>query len=129
MAAAPTFDQILQSLRPGAAYSNLDGTLGHVTWAPGVSAPTQQEFDAAQAALDNPVPHEVMAGQLIRSLDQLGLLATIDAAVAQADALTQRLWGRAATFPRNDPLLVSFAQGIGKTPAELDNIFRLAATL
>jgi hypothetical protein len=124
-----TLTDALVYLRPGVAFANVDGTLGAVRWeTPGVTPPTADEVAAAVAHLDNPVPPEVKAGQLIRALDELGLLATVDAAVAQADPLTQRLWARASTFPRNDPLLLSFAQSIGKTSADLDNIFRLAAT-
>jgi hypothetical protein len=37
-------------------------------------------------ALANPAPSQVTAGQLIRALNQLGLLASVDAAVAQAAA-------------------------------------------
>jgi hypothetical protein len=43
--------------------------------------------------------------------------------------LTQRLWARAPIFPRNDPLLLAVAQALGKTEADLDNIFRLASSL
>jgi hypothetical protein len=57
----------------------------------------------------------------------LGSLAGVDAAVAQADSLTQRQWARAVIFMRNDPLILAIAQSIGKTSADLDNIFRLAA--
>jgi hypothetical protein len=125
-----TFTDALIYLRPGADFSNRDNTLAGVRWdTPGIVPPTQQEVDAAFVALGNPVPKKVMAGQLIRALSQLGLLATIDAAVAKADALTQRLWARAATFPRNDPLLLSFAPTVNLAAADLDNIFRLAATL
>jgi hypothetical protein len=59
-----TFDQILQSLRPGMGYSNVNGTLPGVRWDVGVSAPTQQEFDLAVARFDK--------------------LAAIDAAAASA---------------------------------------------
>ncbi|MBX3498762.1 MAG: hypothetical protein KF889_04905 [Alphaproteobacteria bacterium] len=75
-----------------------------------------------------PVPASVSAGQLIRALDQVDLLDTVDAAVAQADSLTQRLWARAAIFERSDPLIVGMAAAIGQTTEQLDDLFRLAAT-
>jgi hypothetical protein len=64
-----------------------------------------------------------------RALNGLGLLAAVDAAVAQADPLTQRLWARAPFFPRSDTLVFGIAQALGKTETDLDNIFRLAASL
>jgi hypothetical protein len=87
------------------------------------------ELVAFLQAFRNPAPPEVTAGQLIRALDQLGLLASVDAAVAAAAPRTQRRWARAPIFPRNDPLVAAIAQGLGKTAADLDNIFRLASSL
>jgi len=81
------------------------------------------------ASLSNSVPESVGAGQFIRALDNVGLLGQVDAAVVQADALTQRLWARASVFPRNDPMIAAVAQALGKSSTELDNIFRLAANL
>jgi hypothetical protein len=48
---------------------------------------------------------------------------------AGADPLTQRLCARAPISPRNDPLLLAVAQALGKTAADLDSIFQLAASL
>ena len=73
-------------------------------------------------------PSQVSAGQLIQALAELNLLDAVDAAVAQADAMTQRLWARAAFFPRADPLVSGIATALGKTSDDLDDIFRLAAT-
>jgi hypothetical protein len=78
--------------------------------------------------ISTPRVSAVSAGQLIQALAELDLLAAVDAAVAQADALTQRLWARAAIFPRNDPLVIAVAEALGKTPTEIDDIFALAAT-
>jgi hypothetical protein len=81
------------------------------------------------ASLSNPIPASVTAGQFIRALDNVGLLGQVDAAVTQADALTQRLWARASVFPRKDPMIEAVAQALGKSSTDLDNIFRLAANL
>jgi hypothetical protein len=85
--------------------------------------------DVAAFLTKKPPAQLATAGQLIRALSQLGLLTAVDAAVAQADALTQRLWARAPEFPRNDPMVSAIAQAIGKTQADLDNVFALAVTL
>lgn len=87
------------------------------------------ELLAFWQALFDPVPGQVSAGQFLRALNQQGLLAAVDAAVAQADTLTQRLYSRAPFFLRNDPEVTAIATAIGKTSADLDNLFRLAATL
>jgi hypothetical protein len=75
------------------------------------------------------IPSQVTAGQLIRALNQLGMLASVDAEVAGADAMTQRLWARAPIFPRNDPMLIAMATSIGKTSGDIDAVFQLAETL
>jgi hypothetical protein len=81
------------------------------------------------ASLSNPVPESVTAGQFIRALDNVGLLGQVDAVVARADPLTKRLWARASTFPRKDPMIEAVAGALGKSSTDLDNIFRLAANL
>lgn len=81
------------------------------------------------ASLANAVPESVTAGRLIRALDAVGLLGQVDAVVARADPLTKRLWARAGTFPRKDPMIEAVAQALGKSSTDLDNIFRLAANL
>ncbi|MPZ31450.1 MAG: hypothetical protein GEV13_10710 [Rhodospirillales bacterium] len=89
--------------------------------------------DAAEIAdylesVANPVPGQVSAGQLIQALAGLELLDGVDAAVAQANAMTQRLWARAAFFPRQDPMVLAIASAVGQTSEQMDELFRLAAT-
>lgn len=79
------------------------------------------------AAIVDPEPGQVSAGQLIQALAELDLLDAVDAVVSQADPLTQRLWARAPTFPRNDPMVLAIAAAVGQTSEQLDDIFRLAA--
>lgn len=79
-------------------------------------------------AYNNPPPVMVTAAQIIRALDESNLLVDVDAAVALADPMTQRLWARSANFARNDPMLLAIATALGKTSEELDDLFRLAAT-
>lgn len=85
------------------------------------------ELAAFREALDK-VPGEVSSGQLIIALAELDWLDAVDAAVAQADALSQRLWARASRFPRNDAMVVAIGTAIGKDSDDLDALFRLAAT-
>mgnify|MGYP003577246408 CR=1 FL=1 len=86
------------------------------------------EIAAFREFFNNPVPGEVSSGQLIVALAELDWLDAVDAAVAQADALSQRLWARASRFPRNDPMVVAIGTTIGKSSEQLDTLFRFAAT-
>jgi hypothetical protein len=125
-----SFMDVLIYLRPGASFANTNDTLADVRWdTPDVIPPTRQEFDAAFVALGNPVPKVVAAGAMIRALTQLGKLAAVDEAVAKADLLSQRLWARAASFPRSDPQVIAIATAIGMSSTDLDALYTLAATL
>lgn len=127
---ATTFTSAIIGLRPGKDFCNKNDTLAGVAfYDPTVSAPSQQEVDAALADLANPVPKVVAAGAMIRALTQLDKLAAVDAAVAKADPLSQRLWSRAASFPRSDPQVIAIATAIGMSSSDLDALYRLAATL
>jgi hypothetical protein len=67
--------------------------------------------------------------QLRRALRQLGLYATITAAIAVADEETQEAWEYASEVRRLDPMIESLRLGLGRTDAEVDAIFELAVTL
>lgn len=69
-----------------------------------------------------PVPLTATAAGLIRALYARGLLSAVDAAVAQSDALTQRLWARTPVFYRTDPMLIAVAAALGMTD-QLDALF------
>jgi len=64
---------------------------------------------------------------LIRVLHDIGKLAEVRDAVAQADVLTQELW-LSPTFHRDDPLLQAVAATVGLTD-RIDDLFRLSATI
>jgi hypothetical protein len=84
-------------------------------------------IDPAPLAEAPGVPQEVSSGQIIKALAELGWLDAVDAAVAQAGPLEQRLWARASRFPRDDAMVNAIGAAIGKTSQELDDMFRLAA--
>jgi hypothetical protein len=67
--------------------------------------------------------------QLRRALRQLGLYATITAAIAQADEETQEAWEYASEVRRLEPMVEAMRVVLGKTDAEVDAIFDLAVTL
>lgn len=74
-----------------------------------------------------PVPAVITAGRMLIELDARGLLEEVDAAVEQASGLTKRLWDRAPTFERADPLVIGIATALGRDAAWLDDFFRAAA--
>jgi len=67
--------------------------------------------------------------QLRRALRQLGMMATVQAAMAQADEETQEAWEYASEIRRADPMIEAVRVALGKTDEEVDSLFLLAQTL
>ena len=68
--------------------------------------------------------------QMLTALHRAGLLETIRAAVAgSGDVELQIAFDEAQDFERDNPMLASMAKALGKTDAEVDAIFALAASL
>ena len=91
---------------------------------------TQAEVDAATVAAARAAIKPVTRRQMLTALHRVGLLATIKAAVAASgDIELQIAFDESQEFQRNNPFLVSMAAALGKTDAEIDAVFALAATL
>jgi len=82
-----------------------------------------------------PVPEAVDNAQAREALIRSGIyIATVDAAIqAIPDAVEREIahtqWEYRATVRRDSELLVSLATAIGLSSDEIDDLFRLAATL
>lgn len=76
-----------------------------------------------------PVPASVTRGQFKLALLQMDLLDDVEAAIALADRATQINYAERLDFERNHPLVITMAAALGKTDAEVDALFVLAATL
>lgn len=76
-----------------------------------------------------PVPEAVTPVQFRRALRQAGLYDAVTAYVATQDADTQDAWEYAVTIPRSDALVARAAAGLGQSDEQVDDLFRLAATL
>lgn len=76
-----------------------------------------------------PVPEAVTPVQFRRALRRAGLYNAVAAYVATQDADTQDAWEYAVSIPRTDPLVAQAAAGLGQSDDEVDDLFRLAATL
>ena len=67
--------------------------------------------------------------QIRRALLRQGLLDEVTAFVDASDLETRMAWEYAVQIDRDNPLIAAAADVIGATPADVDDLFRLAATL
>lgn len=67
--------------------------------------------------------------QIRRALLRQGLLDEVTAFVDQADRETRLAWEYAVQIDRDNALIGAAAEAIGATAADVDGLFRLAATL
>lgn len=75
------------------------------------------------------VPTSVSPLQARKALRQAGLIDQVNAAVAASTPDVQDAWQYASMINRTDPLVAALSVGLNLTPAALDNLFTLAATL
>lgn len=59
-------------------------------------------------------------------LDEMGLLAQVEAIVAQAGGATAIAWNNAAEWVRQSTMLAALATALGLTDAQVDDMFRAA---
>jgi hypothetical protein len=76
-----------------------------------------------------PVPSPVSRLQGLLALHDAGLLAAVEAIIAQSDARTQLAWTSTPDFHRDSAALNAIWGALGKTQAELDDLFRTAANI
>lgn len=84
-------------------------------------------------AAPSPVPVVVTMRQARLALLKSGLLTQVNTAIANMPGVTgdaaRITWEFAGDVQRNDPLLAQLAGALGLSYAQLDDLFRLAATL
>ncbi len=76
-----------------------------------------------------PVASAITMRQTRLALLQAGLLATVDAAVAEQDEAARIEWEYATEVKRDHPLLVTMAASLGLSSETLDSLFNLGASL
>jgi hypothetical protein len=76
-----------------------------------------------------PVPESVSPLQMRRALRLLSLKPTVDAFIATLDEETVEAWEYANEILRHNQLIAMAATGLGMTDEQVDDLFRLAATL
>lgn len=77
----------------------------------------------------NPVPKSVTPLQARRALRQAGLATFVQDLVATMDEETQEAWAYALEIRRDDAALSAAAAEMGMSDSDLDELFRLAATM
>ena len=75
------------------------------------------------------VPTTVTPRQARLALQQAGMLAAVEAWIAQADAATRIEWEFALEVRRDWPALLACGAALGLTEEQLDGLFAQAATL
>lgn len=78
---------------------------------------------------DPSVPGSVSPWQIRKALTQLGWRDAVEAAIEVSDQDTKDGWEVATQFERSNPLVIGLGHLLGKTTAEMDGLFILAATL
>ena len=76
------------------------------------------------------VPQSLTPWQMRKALNQLGLRASVESAIAASnDQELKDGWEFATEFLRSSPLVIGMGAALGKTGSELDALFTLGASL
>lgn len=75
------------------------------------------------------VPDSVSPRQIRQALNHSGLRSAVEDAVSAGDQDLKDWWEFATAFERSHPLVIGMAQDVGVSEAQLDDLFRLAASL
>ncbi len=67
--------------------------------------------------------------QLQLALHGQGLLDDVETAIAAGDLPTKIYWAKAPTVHRDHPLTAAIATALGKSDAEVDDMFRTAVAI
>ena len=128
----PVMLQLYPDLTPLLDYIVLDKGGGpHLaSWSNVLPEPTTQTL---QQACDAYVPTIVFAPlspwQVRQVLNQAGMRAAVEAIVSSGSIELKDAWQFATEFQRNNDLLNQMTAGLGMTDEQVDDMFRLGATL
>ena len=91
--------------------------------------PEEVAFLSSQPQAEDAVPQIVTRAQFKLALLDLDLLDDVAAMIsASNDRALQINWAERLEFERNHPLVIATAAALGKTEAEIDALFVLAAS-
>jgi hypothetical protein len=126
-APAPTFDPITEACREIAPVLTNKGNYEQ-QWEVYDLSPEQAQANA-EAAYQASVPKVVTIRQAKLALNQTDMLDGINAAIANADRAVQIEWEYATEVRRDWPTLLALQPALGLTDVQVDDLFKLAATL
>ena len=123
----PIFDPLTQScVRDGC--EKVKGKWQY-KWRVDALSPEQIAANAEAARLAS-IPHSLTRRQFKLTLIRLGLYETVESMIsASADLELRITYQEAQDFERTHPMILQMAESLGKTDAELDDLFILGGTL
>lgn len=77
----------------------------------------------------DPIPLSVTRFQARAALWLAGLLDDAEAAIAQANPLSRIAWEHANVYRRDSPTVISIGQQLGLSEADIDELFKTAASI
>ena len=72
-----------------------------------------------------PVPSKLTPRQFKQGLTRIGLRAAVEAAIVAADQDTKDWYFESTSFERANPVMNAMAEALGRTSADIDNLFRM----
>lgn len=113
---------------PGSEWNMTGETYDKLEWfGPGVK-PTEAELDALEWPVVL-VPAAVTPRQMRLALIAQGMMPQVEAYVATLDEAATVEWEYATEVARDNALIAAAQTGLSMTDAQVDDLFRLAATL
>lgn len=103
-----------------------------IEWlSPDLTQPTYEQIEAEyQRLLVESAKVKVVSMRQARlALLQVGLLTSVEEAIAAGDDAVKITWEYATEVRRNDPLVLSLSEALDLSNEQLDYLFALAATL
>lgn len=83
----------------------------------------------AEPVIVTPAPASVTPLQIRKALRQVGLKEAVDAMLANVPEEVAEEWEYATAIDRDNPTLQAAAQGLQMSEEQVDDLFRLAASL
>ena len=88
--------------------------------------PPEIEADPAEALAAERAAMQCSRFQAKAALHLAGLLPSVEAAIANADPLTQLAWAEAVEYSRHSPAILALAGVLELTDEQVDDLFRVA---
>lgn len=95
------------------------------------TVPNNKRLEEKIIELSGPaaVPQSVTPLQMRKAIRHAGLKATVDQFLRETDEEIAEAWEYATTIERENPFVQTAITGLGMADEQIDDLFRLAATL